>query len=62
MHRPPSTPFFRDATSPGAWQDRRAHERFLLDTHLERRAPARPAAASVLARRLRALVTRRARA
>ena len=37
-----ATPFFRDVVLPSHEQDRRAHERFLLDTHAERRAEAQP--------------------
>lgn len=43
----PSQGFFRDVTFPSHAQDRVAHERFLLDTYADRRAPERP---SVLAR------------
>lgn len=43
-----TTGFFREPTMPSHAQDRRAHERFLLDTYVERRAAekkaARPAA------------------
>lgn len=43
-----TTGFFRDLTMPSHAQDRLAHERFLLDTYVERRAAekkaARPAA------------------
>lgn len=35
-------PLFRDVVMPSHAQDRRAHEVFLLDTHLERRAEERP--------------------
>lgn len=42
-------PLFRDVQMPSRDQDRRAHEAFLLDTHLERRAREQPG----LVRRLR---------
>ena len=42
--------FFREPVLPSHEQDRRAHERFLLDTHAERRAePQRPLVRRVLA-------------
>lgn len=34
--------FFRDVVLPSHQQDRLAHERFLLDTHAERRADEQP--------------------
>lgn len=34
----PAATFFRDPVLPSHAQDRLAHERFLLDTHAERRA------------------------
>ena len=37
-----SAPFFRDVTFPSHAQDHAARERFLLDTHAERRADATP--------------------
>lgn len=41
---------FRDVTLPSHAQDRLAHERFLLDTHAERRAePESPFMARLLA-------------
>lgn len=45
-------PLFRDVQMPSRDQDRRAHEAFLLDTHMERRAPEQPR----LLDRLRALL------
>lgn len=39
--RAPATPFFRDVTMPSHRQDRIAHERFLLDTYADRKAPER---------------------
>ena len=35
-------PLFRDVQMPSRDQDRRAHEAFLLDTHLDRRAQEKP--------------------
>ena len=35
-------PLFRDVEMPSREQDRRAHEAFLLDTHMERRAAEKP--------------------
>lgn len=37
-----SHPLFRDVEMPSHFQDRRAHEAFLLDTHMERRAQEKP--------------------
>jgi hypothetical protein len=45
-------PLFRDVQMPSRDQDRRAHEAFLLDTHMERRAQERPR----LADRIRAVL------
>lgn len=45
-------PLFRDVVMPSRDQDRRAHEAFLLDTHMERRATERPR----LVDRLRAIL------
>lgn len=38
----PATPFFRDIRMPASANDRREHERFLLDTLAERRAEEKP--------------------
>lgn len=38
----PATPFFRDIRMPSSANDRRDHERFLLDTLAERRAEEKP--------------------
>lgn len=35
-------PLFRDVQMPSADHDRRAHEQFLLDTHMDRRAAEKP--------------------
>lgn len=35
-------PLFRDVTLPSDRQERVAHEQFLLDTHLDRRAAEKP--------------------
>lgn len=37
--RAPATPFFRDVRMPSQRSEQHAHERFLLDTLAERRAP-----------------------
>lgn len=37
-----ATPFFRDVLMPRAANDRYAHERFMLDTLADRRAPEKP--------------------
>lgn len=42
--RAPATPFFRDVSFRHAARDHAAHERFLLDTMVERRAEEKPRA------------------
>ena len=53
----PSSTFFRDARVPTREDDRRTHERFLLDTYADRRAEASESPVTAFARRLRKLVS-----